>query len=197
MAEEMSVYEDWDYWESIEEAPDDLKTIVGYENEWVSINDFPDYEINIYGDVYDKVREKTLTHYYTDRGYKTVELKKNGAPYRKKVHRLVAQAFIPNPENKPEINHIDTCKKNCRVTNLEWNTRSENMLHASKNNLIKGVYNKTSFPKRKIKIVETGEVFDSVTECAKRINGQVSKISNCADGKRNTHCGYHFERVED
>lgn len=63
------------------------------------------------------------------KGYLHVDLSKNQNVKRRDVHRLVAEAFIPNPENKPEINHIDGNKQNNRADNLEWNTRSENLLH--------------------------------------------------------------------
>ena len=58
------------------------------------------------------------------------------------VHRLVAQHFIPNPENKAEVNHIDGNKNNCHVSNLEWSTRSNNMKHAWDNGMGKNRYTK-------------------------------------------------------
>lgn len=80
----------------------------------------------------------------TTTGYWKVELKKSGEKRRSmKVHRLVAFAFIPNPENKPNINHIDGNPLNNEVENLEWCTQKENLLHATRNGLIKMVDNFT------------------------------------------------------
>lgn len=62
--------------------------------------------------------------------YNYISLYKNNIPWTKKIHRLVAQAFIPNPENKPCINHINWIKDDNRVENLEWCTYSENSIHA-------------------------------------------------------------------
>jgi len=69
--------------------------------------------------------------------YEYVILSKNKKTRKKYVHQLVAEAFIPNPENKPQINHINGIKTDNRLENLEWVTRSENMQHAYRNNLIK------------------------------------------------------------
>lgn len=64
---------------------------------------------------------------FKDRGgYLCVVLTKEGKRYRKKVHRLVAEAFIPNPEGKPEVDHIDTVQTNNCVENLRWVTAKEN-----------------------------------------------------------------------
>lgn len=63
-------------------------------------------------------------------GYKTVHLRNGKTEKRPSVHRVVATAFIPNPDNLPEVNHIDGNKSNNRVENLEWCTRSENLIHA-------------------------------------------------------------------
>ena len=66
----------------------------------------------------------------TNRGYEIYTICKNNKPYHKSVHRLFAQHFIPNPENKPYINHIDGNPLNNTLDNLEWVTQSENVLHA-------------------------------------------------------------------
>lgn len=68
-----------------------------------------------------------------DRGYLRVTLTKNGNRTQFRVHRLVAQCFIPNPDELPEVNHIDMNKSNNNVDNLEWCTRDYNMKHWSNN----------------------------------------------------------------
>jgi len=68
-------------------------------------------------------------------GYKVVQLQKNDIRKGFQVHRLVAQTFIPNPQNKPQVNHIDGNKLNNNVDNLEWTTPSENIIHALDNGL--------------------------------------------------------------
>ena len=82
-------------------------------------------------------KEKMLKNNLCGNGYYYVYLSKNGKVRKFKVNRLVAQAFIENPENKPFVNHIDGDKLNNNVENLEWVTQSENMLHAYKYGLRK------------------------------------------------------------
>ena len=76
----------------------------------------------------EKIRAKSFTH----DGYEKIRLQHNGKDETKRVHRLVADAFIPNPENKDTINHKDGDKTNNTVSNLEWLDRTEQMLHAYK-----------------------------------------------------------------
>ena len=76
--------------------------------------------------------EKILKSFNDGNGYKILGLNKNGLRTNFKIHRLVAQAFIPNPENKPQVNHINGDKLDNRVENLEWVTASENALHSYK-----------------------------------------------------------------
>lgn len=75
--------------------------------------------------------EKNMKLTLNKRGYLYVHLCKNGKYQGYRVHRLVAMAFIPNPHNKPQVNHIDRNVLNNSVDNLEWCTNAENMKHAS------------------------------------------------------------------
>ncbi len=65
-------------------------------------------------------------------GYYQLGLCKNGVSYTVNIHRLLAEAYIPNPENKPEVNHIDKDRKNNSINNLEWVTHAENLQHSAK-----------------------------------------------------------------
>ena len=100
------------------------------------------------------------------------------------VHRLVAETWIPNPNHYRDVNHINGDKDDNSVENLEWVTHSENIRHAFRTGLIKVT---------PIRVVETGEVFESISECARRIGGDQGTISKCLAGKLSTHKGYHFE----
>ena len=81
---------------------------------------------------------KELKQFLNERGYLCVVITKNKKSKIKKMHRLVAQTYIDNPLNKPQVNHIDCDKTNNSVENLEWVTNSENMLHAYANGLRRG-----------------------------------------------------------
>lgn len=72
------------------------------------------------------IKGKTTKQLKDKDGYYYVQLNKNGVQTKKKVHRLVAIAFIPNPENKREVSHLDETKTNNQVSNLEWATSKEN-----------------------------------------------------------------------
>ena len=83
------------------------------------------------------VKGKLLTPQNDGRGYMNLYLSSNGVKTKFKVHQIVALAFIPNPDNKPIVNHINGVKDDNRLINLEWSTASENCLHAFKTGLRK------------------------------------------------------------
>lgn len=85
---------------------------------------------------------KIIKTYINHEGYYTICLKPNGRNGKAqcvRIHRLIAEAFIPNPENKPFVNHIDGNKRNNDITNLEWCTNQENIIHAFKTGLNKAL----------------------------------------------------------
>lgn len=102
--------------------------------EYKKLKEFPAYRIYNTGKIFSEHTKKFLRKHHDSSGYNHVTLFRGDKKTRKtfKVHILVAKAFIPNPLNKPEVNHIDCNKENNKVTNLEWATKHENMLHASK-----------------------------------------------------------------
>lgn len=104
------------------------------KEQWKAIKGFEEYQISTSGQV--KARSgKILAPNNNGFGYLHVHLMKDGAIHVKKIHRLVAEAFIDNPQAKPQVNHKDGNKSNNTVDNLEWATRSENMKHACANGL--------------------------------------------------------------
>lgn len=95
--------------------------------EWKQIEEFPAYEVSSLGNV--RRAGKMLKGRQDKCGYLRTGLYKDGRQYRRSIHRLVALAFIPNPENKPTIDHIDWNVANNAVGNLRWYNHSEQMIH--------------------------------------------------------------------
>ena len=143
-------------------------------------------------------KEKILKQSFERNGYVRVGLSKNGKVKSYYVHVLVAEAFIPNPDNLPEVNHIDENKMNNKVDNLEWcdhnynsnhGTRAERISEANTNNV------KVSKP---VLCVETGIVYPSVHEAGRQMNLDFSEIARVCRGYRNrkTAGGYHWKFVK-
>lgn len=95
------------------------------------IEHYPNYTISTIGVVKNK-KNQIIKPFLNNKGYVMVRLWDSGVSTSKLVHRLVAQAFIPNPDNLPEVNHKDENKVNNDVNNLEWVTREENVRHSIK-----------------------------------------------------------------
>ena len=109
-------------------------------------------------------------------GYLHVELTDaTGKKFKKRINRLVAETYIPNPEGLTDVGHKDNCRTNNSVENLEWVTRKENCNNEG---------GKRRGGKRTpIRCVETGEIFANQTEAAKFIGTSAYNVSNCITGK--------------
>lgn len=93
---------------------------------WREIEDFEGYWVSDQGEVYSQKTKKVLKPRENGRGYLKVALCRNGKPYQAYVHRLVAQAFVANPENKEQIDHINAVRTDNRAENLRWCSAKEN-----------------------------------------------------------------------
>lgn len=95
-------------------------------DEWVVCEDYPSYMINRKGEVRSLLTNKILRPAKLKTGYMCVALRKNGESKTVRVHRLLAKAFIPNPDNKPHVDHINGVRDDNRLENLRWCTNQEN-----------------------------------------------------------------------
>lgn len=172
-----------------------------HDYEFVPISNHPNYEINRMGEVRRISTKRLLTANYRDKdGYRTLSI--DGKVYR--WHRIVAIQFVPNPENKPEVNHINHIRDDNRACNLSWMTRKEQYDHSLLN-----LENTQQKPRMPIAQYSKDEVFikeyESITEACRQLFNNPRKnsgnISRCAklnmnpEDNKHTTAGFIWRRV--
>ena len=187
---------------------------------WKTIEDYPNYQVSNLGRIKSKKRlkenhnglqivpEKIIKQCIRN-GYKCVTLWKNGIGKTLNTHKIIAIAFIPNTENKPCIDHINTNKTDNRVENLRWVTYKENMnnpktIENCKNNSGKSMLGKFGKQHPKSKIIlqfdKNGNFikkWDSISDIKRELNFNQGHISSCCNGKRKSVNGFIWKYNED
>lgn len=187
---------------------------------WKPVKNFETlYEVSNLGNVrsiqfHGKPRIKVLKQFSNSVGYKSVKIRdwKNNISKPCFVHRLVAEAFIPNPENKPHVDHIDTDISNNNLNNLKWATALENQrnpitLNRIRNNIIS--YNKSKAHAEDVKKYKGKKVsqydlfgnyiasYDTITDAALAINATAAMIYRVCENQRKTTKGFIFRYDSD
>ena len=164
------------------------------EEIWKKVEWAPDYKISSWGNVksykQDKINGKILKISPDPKtGYILVRIyDKEGKVKYPRVHRLVAEAFIPNPENKPDVNHIDEDKSNNYYKNLNWMTRKENINY--------GTHNERSAQSKwkRVRCIETGKIYNSHKEA--RDQTGIGNIYKACNGIYSHAGGFHWEYIK-
>ena len=178
-----------------------INKIEGYEDI------LPRYWINKEGQITNKETGKTIKWLISRHGYYYCHLWTNNRSRYIRMHRLLALAFIPNPNNYPLVRHLNDIKTDNRLENLAWGTMSENMKDSIKN----GKYNQEASEKarnigrkisstkcsKKVLCIETNTIFDSTKEAGDWLGVNRAGISGCCRGKYKTIKGYHWKYVEE
>lgn len=160
------------------------------------MREIPNYEglyaVTSCGKVWSYRSKRFLTPRKSKKGYLTVLLCNKGNMREFKIHRLVADAYIPNPDNLPQVNHKDENKqKNC-ISNLEWCTNLYNRNYGTRNQRAAMAISKAKM--KPCICIETNKIYPSVAQAAKETNLCKSSIGKCCRGERkscsNTHWNY-------
>lgn len=170
----------------------------------IELKDFPGYYVTDEGDVYSVNYNrmgfvKKMKPSKDGKGYLFVSLMKNKKRYIKKVHRLVAETFIPNPDNKPQVNHKNGNKTDNNVKNLEFCTCSENCIHKFQTLGYKQIQGKKCPWSKIILQIKDNNVIAEFYGCneAERETGISNKsIRNCCHNKQKTAGKYEWKFKE-
>ena len=162
---------------------------------WKDVSEYEGiYQVSNHGRV---MRNEKILKPYICKGYEVVSLCKQGKTTKKYVHRLVAEAFCERPIGCDVINHLDSNSTNNNAKNLEWTTQKENVRHAIRQERLCCTNHTKAVEARKKRCmcIETGEIFNSMTEAANEKHIHSSSISYVCSGKKETVKGYHWKCI--
>lgn len=176
------------------------KDVVGYEGYYQvsNLGNVKSVDRVIYSDKLHigtkrELKGKLLKPYINKHGYLALALTKNGNEKLMRVHRLVTEAFIDNPNNYDQVNHIDGDKTNNKVENLEWCNNQYNVIHAYENGLIKHYSRQINQYDLKGNYIQT---FESLAKACKEVNGNRANIIKCIKGQINNAYGYKWRYAD-
>lgn len=154
---------------------------------WKQIIEAPNYSVSNMARIKNNKTGRILSPSMHRKGYLQITLRVDKRPKTFLIHRLVAIAFVPNPNNLPEVNHKDGNKTNCNQKNLEWCTNGYNQEHKYR---ILGHESATYKP---VVCVETGVVYKGICVAARAVGVGAQQLSDCLRGRYHTAGGLHWK----
>lgn len=155
------------------------------------------YGVTSCGRVWSYRSKKFLKPMIDKDGYLCISLRNKNIRKMAKIHRLVAEAYISNLENKPQVNHLDECKEHNYVNNLCWVTGYENANYGTRNQRLSEIQKKYAINRvKQVYCVELDKTYNSLLEAANELNLDSGSICKCCKGKLKKTKGYHFEYAE-
>lgn len=162
---------------------------------WAKIEGYNNYMVSNKGDIFNIKTGCIKAKRKTKNGYLITDLKEGGRRRTVYIHRIVATAFLLNKEMLPCVNHKDENKINNNVENLEWCTVGYNNCYNNRQKRAGYTLRKTSPFRKRIRNIDTGEIFISVREAGRKMGITAICISYCLSGKQKHAGGYRWEVV--